>query len=841
MFSFIGKKLSNKIAVLISCIVFGVCFAFGFGIYTVQKSHLGEQIESELGKDVVQLADVVRNYERAVRADMSLLSALKPITDSVGHFAAAFASDPSAIKSAYVADSPYPVGERHLADAAEDGSPYSLVHGLRHPFLREFMVERGYYDIFLITTEGDIVYTVYKEADFGTNLRSGPYSDSGLARVFDAATKGAAGETHFEDFSFYEPSGNAAAAFVARPLYQRNDFTGESAFVGVLAAQISVKRFNEVLFNLRPDPMKNVFILGQDGLVRTDLLNSDEPDILERTFDLGEAALPSGDGYRSLEREGILGEPSVLATTSIEFFETPWMLVIERNRADAFSVVSEIEIANLKISVAVLLVTFVMSLFFGRSISAPIRNLNDTTKKISRGEFDIEIPGMTRADELGEMASNIQIFRENGLRNLELEKQATEQELRQKQERDEVMDSLRRSVGSVVEATVKGDFSKRVDAEFDDDALKELAENLNRLVETVEIGLSEARSAMNDMSHGQMGSKMSGEFEGAFLDLQSSVNGSFEKLADVLSRCQSTTAIISTNADQINNGSTDLAKRTESQAASLQETSATMEEMAVNVDANAKNAKMAAELAMEASSRADNGKEVVNRAVTAMGAIETSSRSIAEIISVIEGIAFQTNLLALNAAVEAARAGEAGKGFSVVASEVRALAHRSSEAAANVNTLISSSTTQVGDGVRLVNEVGDALAAIIDAISEASRTVQEISTASQQQAAGIAEISSAVAQMDGLTQQNSHVADVSRNNAAELKQRSGELMDLLRYFSFEGSKAADRPEQASSSAQVTDRDLGRETNRRYEVAPAPLERMDFLPTVPDDDDEWASF
>ena len=253
-------------------------------------------------------------------------------------------------------------------------------------------------------------------------------------------------------------------------------------------------------------------------------------------------------------------------------------------------------------------------------------------------------------------------------------------------------------------------------------------------------------------------------------------------LAAVVGRVRDASDAIATGSVEIANGSADLSSRTEQQAASLEETAASMEQMNASVTNNAAAARQATELASAASVAAARGGQVVGQVVSTMGAIADSSRRIADIIGVIDGIAFQTNILALNAAVEAARAGEQGRGFAVVASEVRSLAQRSAEAAREIKGLIGSSVEKVGDGSRLVREAGAAMEDIVAQVRSVSTLISEISSASLEQAGGIGQVSSAVAGLDQTTQQNAALVEQSTAAAEGLKDQAARLSDAVRVF-----------------------------------------------------------
>lgn len=235
-------------------------------------------------------------------------------------------------------------------------------------------------------------------------------------------------------------------------------------------------------------------------------------------------------------------------------------------------------------------------------------------------------------------------------------------------------------------------------------------------------------------------------------------------------------------ADEISEGNTELSSRVEAQAASLEETASTMEELTAAAKNNAENANAVNGQANETGKSAEKGIEVVKNAVLAMEQISVSSKKIADIIGVIDEIAFQTNLLALNAAVEAARAGEQGRGFAVVAGEVRNLAQRSAQAAKEIGTLIKDSVSKVAEGTNLVNDSGQTLEQITQSVLKVSEMVQDITLASQNQLDGITQANSAVTDMDGITQQNSALVEEVTAASAEMTNAVEKLRNDLRFF-----------------------------------------------------------
>ena len=357
---------------------------------------------------------------------------------------------------------------------------------------------------------------------------------------------------------------------------------------------------------------------------------------------------------------------------------------------------------------------------------------------------------------------------------------------------DEVM--IENEVAAVMDGIGHGDFSKRIDETGKEDFVLQMSQGINQLIRVCSESLNETVSVLNALSHGDLTRMIEGDYSGTFEQLKNDVNATVESLKTIVEQIQDATDNISTGSKEIAAGNNDLSHRTEEQAASLEETAASMEELTSTVKHNAENAKEANKLAAEASSIAERGVEVVNRVVSTMEGINDSSRKIADIISVIDDIAFQTNILALNAAVEAARAGDQGKGFAVVATEVRNLAQRAATAAGEIKTLISDSVTKVTGGTKLVTNAGDTMGEIVVSIRGVTAMMTQITSASTEQSQGIEQVNQAVAQMDEVTQQNAALVEQSAAAAEALEDQARNLSVSVAHFnvgnSHRGNSAA---------------------------------------------------
>ena len=411
-----------------------------------------------------------------------------------------------------------------------------------------------------------------------------------------------------------------------------------------------------------------------------------------------------------------------------------------------------------------------ISMFAGftltRGINGPIMNMIAYMRRLIGGDTAFDVPCVARKDEFGEMGRAVVAFRDAAIEKVRIEREAEEHRAAVERER------------AAAEA------EKARAAEEDRVAITALAEGL---------------SAMAD---GDLTYRMTVDVAPKAEQLKADFNAAIGQLQQAVSVVVANVAAIRSGSGEISQAADDLSRRTEQQAASLEETAAALDQITATVNRTAAGARQASQVVQAARGDAENSGAVVRDAVAAMGAIEQSAQQISQIIGVIDEIAFQTNLLALNAGVEAARAGDAGRGFAVVASEVRALAQRSAEAAREIKTLISASTAQVGSGVHLVGETGQALERIVGRVAEIDGLVGEIAASAQEQATGLQQVNTAVNQMDQVTQQNAAMVEESTAASHSLAHEAETLAASVARFRIGDATAAPAPAPKAAARPV---------------------------------------
>ncbi|MBN8605417.1 MAG: HAMP domain-containing protein [Caulobacterales bacterium] len=447
-----------------------------------------------------------------------------------------------------------------------------------------------------------------------------------------------------------------------------------------------------------------------------------------------------------------------------------------------------------------------------RHLVRPLLNLTALMERLAKGDNSVDPREAKRSDEIGAMGRALLTFRQAALDRIEAERRHEE---------------------------------ARVAAEI---AQKEAEARTQRDAE--EMVVSSFGEGLAKLAEGDLTYRLNRDLPPAYVTLQSDFNAALSKLEEAMSTIATNAGSMQSGTAEISTASDGLSRRTEQQAATLEETAAALDEITATVGKTAEGARQANATVQNAREHAAKSGAIVRDAVSAMEAIEGSSRQISQIIGVIDEIAFQTNLLALNAGVEAARAGEAGRGFAVVAQEVRALAQRSAQAAKEIKALISTSSNQVDSGVKLVGQAGDALTQIVQGVAEINALVSEISASAQEQATALTQVNSAINQMDQTTQQNAAMVEESTAASHALAQEAQELARLVSHFQLPRAASAapvraPRPTPAKAdrapSAPKAANPVRQQQERLAAFAAKPARRVGLTQSAPTKVESWEEF
>ncbi len=703
----------------------------GVSVFSFQMARGALNTQSHLAFEQL-LADKSERLHKwldSVRTDTHILSELGSTRTAIQAFSAGWqdldADQEKTLQQLYIDENPFPTGEKDKLDVASDGSTWSAAHAAYHPDFHSFQQRRHYYDIFLFDLEGNLIYSVYKESDFATNFLNGAFADSGLGEAYRSALVLPKGEIHMTKFAPYEPSFGAAAKFVASPVF---DQSGQS--IGVVALQLPVNEITNIISDSELlGETGQIYAVGQDGTARSNSIKDGGHALLDKLPDLPQirAAL-SGIDTELDNVPGLSGEPVIAFTHTFEFFETKWQLVLEQNTAEANVAANRVLSSALVQTFIVMIIVVIIAFWVAHTLTSRIFSLSESVSEMAKGNTETAVAQIKTGDELGDIARAIERFR----------KQLSD--------------------GKTAIA------NQEVAAQAQSEVMAKLNHALARL------------------SDGALDCTLDTPFPESYEDLRHNFNRSVTELAIIIDQLKPAARSIDQDANKMSRDADQLSQRTESQAATLEQTATAMEQMSRSVRGTAEGAQEIVRFIESVQAQAEHGERVGQETFSAMTNIESSANEIAQIVQLIDDIAFQTNLLALNAGVEAARAGDAGRGFSVVASEVRALSLRSSENASQIRALITKSGDSVKRGVELANDMGDAIKSILGGVSQVSDNIRTIATSAEEQALGITEMNTGITALDTATQQNSSVAENTAASSRQLQQKAGEMNSLVSRF-----------------------------------------------------------
>lgn len=448
-------KISAKLpSVIIGLSILSVIITGSLSFYRSEEA-LKKAAFSKL--EAVQQARTseLKDYLEAIEEDIRIIAASHMAVQALSDIKTAFneigVQGATTLKDLYRTNNPHPVGERHKLDMADDGSAYSKAHGQYHPWFRKLLETRGYYDIFLVNRNGDVVYSVFKESDFATNLLTGEWSKTDLADVVQEVANQPPETIAFSDLSPYTPSQNIPASFIATPIYDNSQ-----SYAGALIFQMPIQRINKIMNSqVGMGETGESYLVGPDLTMRSDSRFSKESTILKQIVDTpsvtralsGEQGTSQVDDYRQV--------PVLSAFGPVRFHDVTWAIVAEIDEEEVYA--PALELRNILASAALVIILGVGGVGFlvSRSLTRPIRSMTGIMGDLARDNLDVDVPYTKRTDEIGEMASSVNHFKKQMIRVKELEADQAERDRKMAEQRKAVMhemaDAFERSVGKVVQ------------------------------------------------------------------------------------------------------------------------------------------------------------------------------------------------------------------------------------------------------------------------------------------------------------------------------------------------------------------------------------------------------
>jgi len=761
----------------------------------------------------------------------------------------ALSEDAIHLQYAFIADNSHPLGSKNKLNKSNDTSSYSQIHNTYHPWFNQFLDKFGYYDIFLVNTSGQVVYSVFKELDYATSLETGPWKDSPLAKSYQKAKTLKEGQVTVTDLALYTPSYQAPAGFAATPINQNGQR------VGTLIFQLPLANITAIMSDRSGmGESGETYLVGADQLMRSDsFLDPEYHSVVASYRDPikgkvnTEASIAAIQGQTNSKIITDYNGNSVLsAYAPLTFGGNQWAIIAEIDESEAFASVISLENLIIISSVVILIIIMVFGWWLANTLATPAIRLTKTMNDVSHSFDFSQRVSVSTQDEIGQagqafnslLIKTADALNEVNLTMSGIAKGQFSQRIQTELVGDlatlkmnvndsaKSVDNTMQALGEIMTAISNGNFKARMNQSVEgsfrnnvdnamqsmDTAIAELGhvihqlslgdfsarvhsdlqgdldtlkQNTNQSVEQLETAMDEIIQAIVAQSKGDLTVTVVGQYQGELAKLKDAYNQTKEQLNNVLQQVNNSANMVSTASEEVAAGSMDLNDRTQNQAASLEETAASMEELTATIKHNTDNANTADQLSRDARTQAEQGQVVMQDSITAITDIEASSKKIEEIIGLIDSIAFQTNLLALNAAVEAARAGEHGRGFAVVAGEVRNLAGKSADAAKDIKGLIEATSKSITNGSQKIEQTSESLRNINSAIQKVSDVVSEIAAASHEQKQGIEQVNQAITAIDQTTQQNAALVEETTSAAQSMSHESINLTKAVAGFKLD--------------------------------------------------------
>ncbi|WP_228711625.1 methyl-accepting chemotaxis protein [Arcobacter arenosus] len=686
----------------------------------------------------------------------------------------------------YIIKNEEKIGEKNkLTQSNTFFNNYAFSHTRFHETFNIILEKFSLYDIFLVDLKGTIIYSTFKEKDFATNLKTGPYANSGIAKVNEKAYTLEKGEVAFSDFEPYEPSYNTPASFLAIPV-----FNNQNRRIGNLIMQFpisvidSIMNFNGNYESAGLGKSGKSYLVGSDYKMRNNhryLKDLDHQHVknsgttislFEIKTEATKLALENKSGAKLIEDNE--GKKYLSAYSGLKVFDKQWGIISEIDNDEALADSIKLNIILASISFVVLILIIFISIYILRnSIIKPIKNFENGLmsffKYLNNEINEVVYLDDSKNDEIGEMSKVVN-------KNINKTKDGIEKD------RELINETV-----MILSEFEKGDLSQRIKAKPSNPSLEELKTVINNMGNNLEINIQNILKVLETYTQYNYIQKVDPkDLKEQLLKLAEGVNLLGDSITQMLIENKTNGLKLDDSSDRLIESVKILSNNTNSAAASIEETSAALEEINSNIISNNENVEKMASYSQEVNKSVKTGEELAKKTTQAMDEINEQVSAINEAISVIDQIAFQTNTLSLNAAVEAATAGEAGKGFAVVAQEVRNLAARSAEAAKEIKDLVESANIKANEGKQISDTMIEGYSSLSKNINNTIELIYAVSSSSKEQQIGISQINESIASLDKQTQENAAIAQNTNNIALQTDTISKQIVTSADEKEFKG-------------------------------------------------------